>query len=53
MGWLIDPESRSVLVYLLSKQPELRQLESDILSVPNMFGNFKLTVGELFDWLKI
>ena len=53
MGWLIDPESRSVLVYPLNKQPELLQLRSDILLVPNMFNNFQLTVGELFDWLKI
>ena len=53
MGWLIDPESRSVLVYPFNKQPELLQLRSDILLVPNMFNNFQLTVGELFDWLKI
>lgn len=53
MGWLIDPETRSVLLYPLNKQPELLQLESDILSVPNMFNNFQLTIGELFDWLKI
>lgn len=53
MGWLIDPESRSVLVYPLNKQPELLQSESDILPVPDIFSNFKLTVGELFNWLKI
>lgn len=53
MGWLIDPKSRSVLVYPLNKQPELLQSESSILPVPDIFNNFKLTVGELFDWLKM
>ena len=53
MGWLIDPDSRSVLVYPLNKQPKLLQLESDTLPVPNTFNNFQLTIGELFSWLKI
>ena len=52
-GWLIDPESRSVLVYPSNKQPELLQSESDIITVPDIFNDFKLTIGELFSWLKI
>jgi Uma2 family endonuclease len=53
VGWLIDPESRSVLVYPSNQQPELLQSESDIITVPNVFSNFQLTIGELFSWLKI
>jgi Uma2 family endonuclease len=53
MGWLIDPESRSVLVYPLNKQPELLQSGASILPVPDIFNNFNLTVGDLFNWLKI
>lgn len=53
MGWLIDPESRSVLVYPLNKQPELLQSGSSILPVPDIFSNFNLTVDELFNRLKI
>ena len=53
LGWLIDPESRSILVYPLKKQPELLQSESDTLPVPDIFNDFHLTVGELFSWLKI
>ncbi len=52
-GWLIDPESRSVLVYPSSQQPKLLQLDSDIITVPDIFRDFQLTVGELFSWLKI
>ena len=52
-GWLVDPESRSLLVYPSNKQPELLQSESDIITVPDEFSDFQLTIGELFSWLKI
>jgi Uma2 family endonuclease len=53
LGWLIDPEERSVLVYLQGKQPELLELESDLLPVPDFLPELRLTVGELFGWLKL
>ena len=53
IGWLIDPESRSVLLYPSNKQPEFLQSELDLIKVPDTFNDFKLTVGELFSWLKI
>ena len=52
-GWLIDPESRSILEYPCNQQPQLLDLSSDIIKVPDIFSDFKLTVGELFSWLKI
>lgn len=52
-GWSIDPETRSVLVYPSNKQPQLLQFESDVITVPSIFNDFQLTVGELFSWLKI
>lgn len=35
MGWLIDPEERSVLIYPSGQQPEFLQEEQDTLPVPN------------------
>lgn len=53
MGWLIDPEERSVLVYPLAQQPDFLQEAQDVLPVPNLVANLQLTVGELFGWLKL
>lgn len=53
LGWLIDPEEKSVLVYPQGKQPEFFELTSDLLPVPDFLPELRLTVGELFGWLKI
>lgn len=53
LGWLIDPEEKSVLIYPQGQQPELLERESDLLSVPDFLPNLKLTVGEIFSWLKL
>ena len=51
LGWLIDSEDRSILVFRPDQQPELL-LASDRLSV---FENIDLdiTVDEIFGWLKM
>ena len=53
LGWLIDPEEKSVLIYPQGKQPELLEVESDLLPVPDFLPDLRLTVGELFGWLKL
>lgn len=53
LGWLIDPEERSVLIFPPKQQPELLQNEADRLIVPEFFPQLKLTVGDLFNWLKV
>jgi Uma2 family endonuclease len=53
LGWLIDPEERSVLIFLQGKQPQLLELDNDLLPVPDFLPDLKLTVGELFSWLKL
>lgn len=53
MGWLIDPEERSVLVYPQGQQPEFFQEAADVLPVPATMGQLRLTVGDLFGWLKL
>jgi len=53
MGWLIDPEEKSLLVYPSGQQPELLQEPQEILSTPNLVADLRLTVGDLFNWLKL
>ncbi|WP_392531546.1 Uma2 family endonuclease [Nostoc sp. C117] len=51
MGWLIDPEEKSVFVYL-PDQPSTFYEEPGIqLPVPEFAKNFSLTVEGLFSWL--
>jgi Uma2 family endonuclease len=52
MGWLIDPEDKSILIYPFQKQPELLQT-AEVLPVPEFFANAHLTVNAVFSWLKL
>ncbi len=51
LGWLIDPDERSILVFLPSQQPEVLQ-ESDRLPVLAEIP-LNLTVEQVFNWLKL
>lgn len=53
MGWIIDPEERSILVFPPGQQPEILQGWDEILPVPNLASDLKLTVAEIFNWLKL
>ncbi len=51
LGWLIDPQEQSVLVYFQGQQFAFFEAETDILPVPNFAKAFELTIGDLFGWL--
>ena len=53
MGWLIDPEDRSLLIYPSGQQPEFLEVELDRLSVPELVADLQLTVGDILGWLKL
>lgn len=53
MGWLIDPEERSILVFPPGQQPEILQELEEIPSVPSLVPDFQLTVADIFGWLKL
>lgn len=53
LGWLIDPETKSVLVFLPKQQPLILETSEDILPVPEFLPELKLTVGDVFNWLKL
>lgn len=52
LGWLIDPDERSLLVYPPGQQPELLEEPTQILPVLDLVA-VRLTVGDLFSWLKL
>lgn len=52
MGWLIDPADKSVLVYPAHQQPIFLEESAQLLPTPEFIGDFKLSIGELFGWLK-
>ncbi|MEA5467805.1 MULTISPECIES: Uma2 family endonuclease [unclassified Spirulina] len=52
MGWLIDPSAHSILIYPPQQQPQLLDEEEQILPVPELIQDLKLTVGDVFGWLK-
>ncbi len=52
MGWLIDPETRSIIVYPPQKQPQILVEETAIIPVPELVADLQLTVGDIFGWLK-
>lgn len=51
MGWLIDPDEESVLIYLPDRLVEIFDEKDQLLPAPSFANAFQLTVGELFDWL--
>lgn len=53
LGWLIDADQKSVLVYPADKQPEFLEKAEEVLIVPDLLAELQLTVGDLFGWLKL
>lgn len=51
MGWLIDPEEQTVIVYIRNQQPVFLDEPEALLPVPEFASELRLTVGELFSWL--
>lgn len=52
LGWLVDPASKSVLVYFPQKQPICLENDQEIIPPPEFLADLKLTIGDLFSWLK-
>jgi Uma2 family endonuclease len=53
MGWLIDPDDRSVVVYPAGQQAVFFDVGEQILLVPDFAAELQLTVSELFGWLQV
>jgi Uma2 family endonuclease len=53
MGWLIDPEDRSIVVYPAGQQAVFFDEAAQVILVPEFAQGLELTVGELFGWLQV
>ncbi|MGK7879381.1 MAG: Uma2 family endonuclease [Crocosphaera sp.] len=53
LGWLIDPETQSIIVFIHQQQPLLLEDVEDSLPVPKFLSELQLTVGDIFSWLKL
>ncbi|MBO3463225.1 Uma2 family endonuclease [Aetokthonos hydrillicola Thurmond2011] len=51
LGWLIDPEDRSILVLLPNQQPQLLQADQRLPVLAEI--DLELTVAQVFSWLKM
>jgi Uma2 family endonuclease len=51
MGWLIDPDDRTVFVYEPDREIAIFDGMNDRLPMPGFTLGLTLTVGELFGWL--
>lgn len=52
MGWLVDPETSSVLIYPPQQQPQLFKDSDELLPIPELAQDLELTAAEIFGWLK-
>jgi Uma2 family endonuclease len=51
MGWLIDPDEKTVFVYRAKQETEVFDERDQILPIPSLVGELYLTVQDIFDWL--
>lgn len=51
MGWLIDPDEKTVFVYLPREQPQVFDEPEQQLPIPSFASELQLTIAELFSWL--
>ena len=51
LGWLIDPDDRSVLVFLPNQQPQLYQGSDRLLVLDSI--DLILSAEQIFNWLKM
>jgi Uma2 family endonuclease len=51
MGWLIDPDEKTIFVYRPKQEIELFDEPDEQLPMPSFAQGFNLTVKDLFDWL--
>jgi Uma2 family endonuclease len=53
LGWLTDPDEQTVLTYAPGRQPDFFDEPADVLPVLAFAAGLRLTIGELFGWLKL
>ena len=52
MGWIIDPAESLIFTYSSDKSVDVFEDPSESLPTPEFAEAVKLTLGEVFSWLK-
>ena len=52
LGWLIDPEDESVMIFKPNQLPEIKS-DEEILPVLESLKDWQLSVTEMFSWLSV
>ena len=52
IGWLVDPDEQTVLVFLPQQLPQIFDRPEQSLPVPAFAAELGLSVGDVFDWLR-
>ncbi len=52
MGWLVEPEDSWIFVYGADRSVRVFEEADAVLPVPGFADEVRLTVGEVFDWLR-
>lgn len=52
MGWLIDPQEQTLLVYTRKQEIEVYDRPGDRLPVPDFAAELELTIADLLGWLR-
>ncbi|MEM9510967.1 MAG: Uma2 family endonuclease, partial [Cyanobacteria bacterium P01_E01_bin.35] len=50
LGWLIDPEDESVVIFEPNAMPIVKA-DNDLLLILDLLGNWQLSTADLFNWL--
>jgi Uma2 family endonuclease len=53
LGWLIDPEEKTIFAYFPQQKIAYFETEKDILPLPEFIPELEITLGQIFSWLKI
>ncbi|MDJ0732832.1 MAG: Uma2 family endonuclease [Nostocaceae cyanobacterium] len=52
LGWFIDPNDKSVMVFQPNQLPEVKY-DGDVLPVLGVLGDWQISSTDIFSWLKI
>lgn len=50
LGWLIDSEDKSIIIFQPNQLPEIKN-DTDILPVLNILGDWQISPADIFAWL--
>jgi Uma2 family endonuclease len=53
LGWMIDPDEKTIVAFPVGQQPRGFEEEGDVLPVLDSIEGLELTIEQVFGWLKL